>query len=54
MRFSEEWNEEDNVKNEPDDKRCMREIRKMSNTIRSDIQMEEDVGINTGTRNYQS
>ena len=42
--WKQEWQEEDEDKNEPDDARCMREVRLMSNTIRRDIQMEEDVG----------
>ena len=33
-------------RDEPDDRRCMRELRKLSNSIRSDIQMEEDVPSN--------
>ena len=34
------------AENEPDDRRCTRELRKLGNSIRSDIQMEEDVASN--------
>ena len=46
LSWRQELLEEDDVRNEPQDKRCMREIRKMANSIRKDIQMEEDVASN--------
>ena len=44
--WKKEWETEDADRNEPDDKRCAREVRKMGNSIRPDIRMEEDVGSN--------
>ena len=42
MEWSKEWEVEDDLTNEHDDKRCMLQLRKLSNSISSDIQMEED------------
>ena len=46
LAWSKEDEEIDDERNEPDDKRCMREIKALSNSIRGDIQMEEDVASN--------
>ena len=43
IEWSEEWRAEDEEKGEGSDKRSMREIRKMSNTILPYIVMEETV-----------
>ena len=43
MKWREEWKREDDEKNEADDKRMMREVRLMANTLESDIQFTVDV-----------
>ena len=44
--WSEEFEKEDEELNEATDKRCMKVVREMSNSIRDDIQMLEDVPSN--------
>ena len=46
LEWSAEWEIEDDNINEPTDKRCMKIVREMSNTIREDIQMVEDIPSN--------
>ena len=46
LSWNREWEEEDVTKDEADDKRCTREMKKLGNSIREDIVMEEDVGSN--------
>ena len=41
-----EWEQEDEERTEPDDRRTLRELRKMANSIEDDIKMKEDVGSN--------
>ena len=43
MEMRQDWKAEDMEKNEEYDRRTMREIRKMVNSIERDIQMEEEV-----------
>ena len=43
MEWREEWEEEEKIDNEKDDKRSMREVRKMSNSILPYIQFTEEV-----------
>ena len=43
MEWSKEWEREDSEKGEADDKRTMREVRNMSNSILPFIQLKEEV-----------
>ena len=42
MRWERKWEEDDIEKREKNDKRTMRELRKMANSIEKDIKMKED------------
>ena len=46
MVWRKEWEEKDDKANKPDDRRTMRELREMANTLDKDIRMKEDVGSN--------
>ena len=46
MVWRKEWEEEDSKKEEPGDKRTLRILREMANSLEKDIRMKEDVGSN--------
>ena len=49
MVWRKSWEDEDKEKDEPKDKRTLRELRKMANSLESDIRMKEGAASNHAT-----